>query len=237
MPASLQHFAVLAPIPLEHLESGKPIAESTGYVAFGTNNWKLFQKLDTMRDGARVAVLIYPSWDDETVDKGPRVSWFGWYEGQTPSKGGAHPDGMTHRPPSTSAEHWAAFWHVSGLRQLPQAKQLPISKIETIKGGWRKNAPPRRPGLLRVTVLMHIYDGLPHPVTGNPNYDANAYTRVDANTLIFARFKAGKLIAVGTVVISPDGKTLTNNFTNNNTVLGSAPGSATGIGIAVYEKQ
>jgi len=90
---------------------------------------------------------------------------------------------------------------------------------------------------LPVIVLMQIYDGLPHPVTGNPNYDASAYTRVDANTLIFARFKAGKLIAVGTVVISPDGKTFTNSFTNNNTVLGSAPGSATGIGIAVYEKQ
>jgi len=146
MPASLQDFAVLAPIPLKHLKSGKLIAESTGYVAFGTNNWKLFQKLDTMRDGARVAVLIYPSWSDET-DKELRVSWFGWYEGH--SKGGAHPDGMTHRPPSTDNEgHYAAFWHVSGLRQLLQAKQLPISKIRTIKGVWRKDAPPRGPELV-----------------------------------------------------------------------------------------
>jgi hypothetical protein len=80
-------------------------------------------------------------------------------------------------------------------------------------------------------VLMHIYDGQPHPSTGDPDYDASAYTRVDANTLIIARFKAGKLIAVGTLVISPDGKTATNS----NTGLGSAPGAATGI--AVFDKQ
>jgi hypothetical protein len=81
------------------------------------------------------------------------------------------------------------------------------------------------------TVLMHIYDGQPHPSTGNPDYDASAYTRVDTNTLILSRFKAGKLIAVGTLVISPDGKT----FTNNNSGVGSAPGAATGI--TVFEKQ
>ena len=80
-------------------------------------------------------------------------------------------------------------------------------------------------------VLMHIYDGQPHPSTGNPNYDASAYTRVDANTLILAHFKAGKLIAVGTIVISPDGKTATNNTTG----LGSWPGSGTGI--EVFDKQ
>jgi hypothetical protein len=84
---------------------------------------------------------------------------------------------------------------------------------------------------LPVSVLMHIYDGQPHPSTGNPDFDASAYTRVDANTLILARFKAGKLIAVGTLVISPDGKT----FTNNNTGLGSTTGAATGM--AVFEKQ
>ncbi len=154
IPNDLQHFAILAPVPLEHLESGKPIADATGYVAFGTNKWELFQKVDAMRDGARVAVLIYPSHGNETVDKGLTVSWFGWYDGHTHSKGGAHPDGMTHRPPTTgkyandNVGHWAAFWHVKGLRQLPKAKHLPISKIATVKGGWRKNAPPRGPELV-----------------------------------------------------------------------------------------
>ena len=74
-------------------------------------------------------------------------------------------------------------------------------------------------------VLMHIYDGQPHPSTGG-NADASAYTRLDANTLIFTRLKAGKLVAVGTAVLSQDGKTLTVTTTG---------GAAQGI--AVYEKQ
>jgi hypothetical protein len=59
-------------------------------------------------------------------------------------------------------------------------------------------------------VFMHIYDGMPHPSTGLSFYDASAYTRVDANTIIISRFKAGKLVQIGTLVVSQDGKTLTN---------------------------
>jgi hypothetical protein len=58
-------------------------------------------------------------------------------------------------------------------------------------------------------VIMHVYDGLPHPTTVSPDYDATVLTRVDANTLIFNRLKAGKLIQIGTFVVSQDGKTLT----------------------------
>ena len=58
-------------------------------------------------------------------------------------------------------------------------------------------------------VVMHVYDGLPHPATVSPDYDATVLTRVDANTLIFNRLKAGRLIQVGTFVVSQDGKTLT----------------------------
>jgi hypothetical protein len=68
-------------------------------------------------------------------------------------------------------------------------------------------------GNATTAVLMHIYDGQPHPVTGNPNYDARSYTRVDANTLISASMKAGKLVQVATIVISPDGKTFTTTST------------------------
>jgi hypothetical protein len=80
-------------------------------------------------------------------------------------------------------------------------------------------------------VLMHIYDGQPHPLTGNPNYDARSYTRVDANTLISASMKAGKLVQVATIVISPDGKT----FTTTN--WGIQPSGLMGSNIQVYEKQ
>jgi len=80
-------------------------------------------------------------------------------------------------------------------------------------------------------VLLHIYDGQSHPLTGNPNYDARSYTRVDADTLISASMKAGKLVQVATIVISPDGKT----FTTTN--WGIQPSGMMGNNIQVYEKQ
>jgi hypothetical protein len=80
-------------------------------------------------------------------------------------------------------------------------------------------------------VLMHIYDGQPHPSTGSSDYDASAYTRVDANTVIFSRSKAGKLVAAGTIVASPDGKTQTITTTGT----GSTAGATTGV--AVFDKQ
>lgn len=59
-------------------------------------------------------------------------------------------------------------------------------------------------------VVMRIYDGQPHPSTGSPDYDASAFTRVDASTVIVARMKAGKLVGVATQVLSQDGRTLTS---------------------------
>ena len=82
------------------------------------------------------------------------VSWWGWYVGHSESKGGAHKEGMLHRPPTTGAYstdnsgHWAVFWHVQGLRELPAEKRLPIGKVPTTKSGWRKTAPPRGPELV-----------------------------------------------------------------------------------------
>ena len=58
-------------------------------------------------------------------------------------------------------------------------------------------------------VFNFIYDGMPHPVTGIPNFDAIAPTRVDAYTTIISRTKAGKLVRASIDVVSRDGKTLT----------------------------
>ena len=59
------------------------------------------------------------------------------------------------------------------------------------------------------SVVMWIYDGMPHPVTGTPNFDAIATTRVDAYTTIISRTKAGKLVRASIDVVSQDGKTHT----------------------------
>ena len=81
-------------------------------------------------------------------------------------------------------------------------------------------------------VIMHIYDGQPHPVTGNPLYDARSYTRVDANTLISASMKAGKLVVVGIIVVPQDGKT----FTSTNAGIIDASGRQ-GTWVNVFDKQ
>jgi hypothetical protein len=58
-------------------------------------------------------------------------------------------------------------------------------------------------------VIQHIYDGMPHPATGNPNYDSVAFTRI-GNTLNQIRFKNGKPVEISQVIIVP-GKTFTTN--------------------------
>jgi hypothetical protein len=86
-------------------------------------------------------------------------------------------------------------------------------------------------GRSRTTAFTYIYDGQPHPNTGDSAVDASAATLVDANTIIFGRFKDGKLIAVGTNVVSPDGKAMTVNTTGTGSTLPSA------TGITVWDKQ
>jgi hypothetical protein len=56
-------------------------------------------------------------------------------------------------------------------------------------------------------IVRHIYDGMPHPSTGSPDFDATAYTRI-GNTINLVRFRQGKTVEVGQAVIVP-GKTYT----------------------------
>ena len=76
-----------------------------------------------------------------------------------------------------------------------------------------------------------IFDGMPHPVTGNPNFDAVASTRVNAYTINNSRTKAGKVVGTQTVVLSQDGKTATSTVTGTN-----ANGQQINI-VGVYDKQ
>jgi hypothetical protein len=87
-------------------------------------------------------------------------------------------------------------------------------------------------GNAATTVFMHIYDGQPHPTTGSPVFDASTYLRVNGNTIIFSRSKAGKLVSTGTNVVSADGKTLTVTTTGILDANGLA-----GTNTAVYDKQ
>ncbi|MFC0304607.1 hypothetical protein ACFSTI_00385 [Rhizorhabdus histidinilytica] len=57
--------SILTPVPLEHLQSGQAMAAATGFVAFGSLKWERFRKVDALRGGGRVPVLIYPSHETE----------------------------------------------------------------------------------------------------------------------------------------------------------------------------
>lgn len=152
----MRDFAILAPVPLEHIESGQTIAEEKGFVAFGSRKFEFFREIEQRREGAPVPVLLYPSHEDDQAKLTFLVSWIGWYIGSEETHNGRHSLGMDHRPPTTerydsdNRGHWAVFWHVSQLHSLPTKDRFPISKLQTVKGGWRKNAPPRGPELVAV---------------------------------------------------------------------------------------
>jgi hypothetical protein len=73
------------------------------------------------------------------------------------------------------------------------------------------------------------FDGQPRPSTGSPNYDATAYVRI-GNTFNFTRYKNGKTVEIGQIVIVP-GKTLTA------TAEGVAPNSQPYHYALVYDRQ
>ena len=87
-------------------------------------------------------------------------------------------------------------------------------------------------GNATTSVLLHIYDGQPHPTTGNPLYDASAYLRLDGNTVVFSRSKGGKLVQIGTIAVSQDGKSRTNTTSG---IVG--PNGLAGTTVSFYDKQ
>jgi hypothetical protein len=115
--------ALLAPVPLEHLIDGKKKSDIEGRVAFGSTVWELFAKLDNLRKGLPVDVYIYASHGGGNRDR------------HVESKMGAHPDGMRYRPESTgkypndNSGHWAVFWEVEDLQELPKEQHMSLAQF------------------------------------------------------------------------------------------------------------
>jgi hypothetical protein len=74
-------------------------------------------------------------------------------------------------------------------------------------------------------------DGKDSPITGNPNADAVAVKRIDANTLESESKQGGKVVVTQKIVVAADGKTRTVTTTGTN-----AQGEKV-HNVAVYEKQ
>ena len=75
------------------------------------------------------------------------------------------------------------------------------------------------------------FDGKDYPVTGDPQYDMRAYTRVNDHTLSTVEKKGGEVTLKGRIVVAPDGKsrTLTTHTTD-------AKGNKV-TAVTVYDKQ
>jgi hypothetical protein len=115
--------ALLASVPEEHLISGARTLQQVGKVAFGSKNWELFNKLDSMLCGVECDVFIYASDPSRHVNP-PSITWSARYLGSSTAKNGAHKDGMKYRPESTqkypldNKGNWVLFWEVNELCRL-----------------------------------------------------------------------------------------------------------------------
>jgi hypothetical protein len=145
------HVALLAPVPLEHLQSGRETCQTQGKVAFGSRAFEALHKLTELADGAPADVLIYAS--DAHQPGPPNVTWRARFVRWVEAKAGAHPQGMQYRPPTTAHYsgdnygHWYVFWEVSDLRELPPDEHILISELKAVdkNGKLAKNFIPLGP--------------------------------------------------------------------------------------------
>lgn len=105
-------FALLAPVPQEHLQDGLKCHPK---VAFGSRAGAVFAEADFLRKREQVRVFIYESLSNRPTVP-PKVSWTGVYIGQVPAIGNdkRHPQGNLYRPERAFANdmpgHWLIFW-------------------------------------------------------------------------------------------------------------------------------
>ncbi|MGB8698247.1 MAG: hypothetical protein WCD18_02425 [Thermosynechococcaceae cyanobacterium] len=161
-------FALLAPVPEEHLISGlEAIAaqldaedlptEHVPKVAFGSMDFEVLAEVETVRGGKSVEVLIYASHAKGDQRLNPEATWRGLYVGYVPSRRGRYPGKSIYRPASTLTDRptWAVFWEVQELERM----QTPIP-IGTLTGKNKKNPYqprfiPEGPNLIEYPYKVH----------------------------------------------------------------------------------
>lgn len=131
------NVALLAPVPLEHLQDGQEVCATEGRVAFGSRAWEVFRQLDALRGGMPVDVYIYASHSGRSPQF--EVSWQALYIRQVDSVNGAHPEDMRFRPPSTAKYaddnqgYWAVFWEVEALRELSEPRRIRLADFTGLR--------------------------------------------------------------------------------------------------------
>lgn len=152
---------IFAPVPATILLSAVETCSKAGRVAFGSDDWQFFAKID--KDyGEGLPVLIYPTHRDGDPDKlcapGYATFW-GTYLGKKLAKAGKHPNPAV-RPPATiegpSADtDWTLFWEVGNLVQLAKPDRVAITSLtaEGQKKPLANGFTPRGPKLVKAMFL------------------------------------------------------------------------------------
>ena len=128
-------FALLAPVPQIHLTNA--LAENLPLVAFGSNAWEVFRKLEEERvsSGLRVDIFLYASLSDTGKVFHPQVTWRGCYvKCVDATSASGRREAFSYRPSSTKSEKgWAIYWLVKDLEELPESQYIKVSALR----GWK----------------------------------------------------------------------------------------------------
>jgi hypothetical protein len=137
------HIALLAPVPLCHLESA---SEITGQIAFATRDWELFNKLEQRRAGMPVDIYIYESHPEGSFHG--KATWHARYVRLEPDRHKAKP----YRPKSTESDTVGGevYWIIEGLRQMEPKAHIPVADFIAFGNAkpYGKSFPPHRPLLV-----------------------------------------------------------------------------------------
>ena len=95
------HIALLAPVPLVHLESALETETPNRQHAFGSKAWEVFNELDKRRAGRPVDVYIYESHPDASFNG--RATWHARYIRLETDRQKANP----YRPRSTKTDDFS----------------------------------------------------------------------------------------------------------------------------------
>ena len=141
------HIALLAPVPLDILESALETGTPAGQIAFGTRDWSLFDKLDKSRAGMPVDAYIYASHPGGSFEG--KATWHARYVRLEPERHKAKP----YRPTlAAQTDNWEGevYWMVERLRRMETNKHISVTDFIAFGHAkpYGKSLPPHRPLLV-----------------------------------------------------------------------------------------
>ena len=119
-----------------------------------------------------------------------------------------------------ASDPWVGSWKLNSAKSKYSPGPAPQSSRVTIAatpGGIKQTTRTEQlTGQATVAEVTAMFDGKDYPVTGNPNADMQAFTKIDSHSYQIVSKKGGKPTVTSKVVISPDGKTRTTTQTGTD---------------------